>query len=156
MSFASTWPNASTEGGESNPPPPGSYSVSLQDARAFTSKAGNEVMITEFRVLDGPKEGYVWSVVNTFKTPGAAGVAKSFAASLGANIEVGTLDELDAELKLVLGTYYDVAVKQNGQYVNTYVNGRLTGAEVPASDVPVDEAAFVTTPVEGDNGDVPF
>jgi hypothetical protein len=153
--FASTWPNASTEGGESNPPPePGTYSVSLQDARAFESKAGNEVMVTEFRILDGPREGYVWSVVNGFKTPGAAGVAKSLAVSLGADVEVTSLEELDANLKLQIGLYYEVAVKQNGEWVNTYVNGSLTAGQVPESDVPNDNVPTHVTTATGD--DVPF
>jgi hypothetical protein len=145
MSFDSTWPNATADStnNESHPPPePGEYSVTVQDARAFTSKAGNEVMIVEFCVLDGPRAGYVWSDVRGFKSEAAAGVAKSFCAALGvSHAEVTSLKELDYALKLVVGFYYKVAVVQNGQYTNVYVNERLDGSAVPASDVP--------------NGDVP-
>jgi hypothetical protein len=78
MSFDSTWPNATADStnNESHPPPePGEYNVTVQDARAFTSKAGNEVMIVEMRVLDGRVQGYVWSDVRGFKSEAAAGVS---------------------------------------------------------------------------------
>jgi hypothetical protein len=142
MSFESTWPNATADSnGESNPPPePGDYNVAIQDARAFTSKAGNEVMVVELRILEGSRAGYVWSDVRGFKSEKAAGAAKSFCAGLGVSVEeVGSMEELDYALKLVIGNYFKVKVVQNGQYTNTYVNDRL--GEQVASDVP--------------NGDVP-
>jgi hypothetical protein len=87
--FASTWGSASTNPQDQDdaPPPVGKHSVSLDDARAFTSKQGNEVLVAEFRVLDGPHEGVKWSVLHGFKNEKAAGVAKSFCAELGVDVE---------------------------------------------------------------------
>jgi hypothetical protein len=48
MSFSATWGSASTNPQDQDddaPPPVGKHSVSLDDARAFTSKAGNEVLV---------------------------------------------------------------------------------------------------------------
>jgi hypothetical protein len=85
MTFSSTWSSASTNPQDQDdaPPPVGKHSVSLDDARAFTSQKGNEVLVAEFRVLDGPHEGVKWSVLHGFKNEKAAGVAKSLCASLG-------------------------------------------------------------------------
>ena len=154
-SFASTWPSATVapDGtAESNPPPePGEYEVSVQNAKAFTSKAGNEVMVIELRDL---ATGYVWPVLNGFKSDKQTEVAKSFAARLGVSVdEVASLEELDYALKLVIGSYFRVAVVQNGQYLNTYVNERLASVALP-SDVP--EGDVPTHATDADDTPIPF
>lgn len=156
MTFSSTWSSASTNPQDQDdaPPPVGKHSVSLDDARAFTSQKGNEVLVAEFRVLDGPHEGVKWSVLHGFKNEKAAGVAKSLCASLGVDVEsVPGIDELNDALKPHVGSYYSVDVQQKGQWFNTYVTGRLDGS-APVSDVPSDD---VPTHVQGvDTSDVPF
>jgi hypothetical protein len=157
MSFSSTWGSASTnpQDQEDAPPPVGKHSVSLDDARAFVSEKGNEVLVAEFRVVDGPHEGVKWSVLHGFKNEKAAGVAKSLCASLGVDVEgIGPdIAELNDALKPHVGSYYSVDVKQKGQWFNTYVTGRLDGS-VPVSDVPSDGAPSHGSSV--DTSDVPF
>lgn len=126
------WQDADPDAGfeNSEPPDPGLYEVSVQDARAFESKAGDDILVVEFRVITGPLTGHTWGVVNTFKSEGAVKVAKGMCSRLGVDVDgIGSLDELDTAVKAVLGNYYAVEVKQNGQYRNTYV-------EAPLSDVP--------------------
>jgi hypothetical protein len=97
----------------------------------------------------------VWSDVRGFKSEAAAGVAKSFCAALGvSHAEVTSLEELDYALKLVVGFYYKVAVVQNGQYTNVYVNERLDGSAAGESDVPVGEVPTHAATVAGE--DIPF
>ena len=155
--FADTWANAPVDGDSNDPPDPGTYYVSVQDARAFVSKAGKDTMVVEFRVLDGPKEGYIYPVFFGFEE-NRVGITKKFVASLGVDIDQPTLEALDAALKLIVGTYYTVDVVQRGTFRNTFVNGRMTGAEVPTpvSDVPgAAEGEFepVSTPVTGETGE---
>jgi hypothetical protein len=155
--FASTWGNASTnpQDQEDTPPPVGKHSASLDDARAFTSKQGNETLVAEFRVLDGPHEGVKWSVLHGFKNERAAGVAKSFSQSLGVDVESVTgIEELNEALKPHVGSYYSVDVVQKGVYYNTYVTGRLDGS-TPVSDVPADGAP-AHEPVPTDTDDIPW
>jgi hypothetical protein len=73
--------------GRQRPARPGTYSVALTDARAFTSKAGKEVLVCELRIVDGAQEGYKWSVLMGFQSEGAAGVAKSFCSGLGVDVD---------------------------------------------------------------------
>jgi hypothetical protein len=143
--FASTWGNASTnpQDQDDTPPPVGKHNASLDDARAFTSKQGNETLVAEFRVLDGPHEGVKWSVLHGFKNERAAGVAKSFSQSLGVDVESVTgIEELNEALKPHVG------------YYNTYVTGRLDGS-TPVSDVPADGAP-AHEPVPTDTDDIPW
>jgi hypothetical protein len=156
--FASTWSQASTNPQDQADadPPVGKHSVSLDDARAFTSKQDNEVLIAEFRILDGPQEGVKWSVIHGFKNEKAAGVAKSFCQSLGVDVDsVGpNIAELNDALKPHVGSYYSVEVVQRGRFLNTYVNGRLDGS-APVSDVPADGAP-AHEPVPTATDDIPW
>jgi hypothetical protein len=160
MTFSSTWGSASTnpKDQEDAPPPVGTHSVSLDDARAFTSKAGNEVLIATFRVLDGPHEGVKWDVVMGFSSEGAAGVTKSFCQSLGVDVdsvEASSIENLNDALKAHLGTYYGVDVVQKGISFNTYVTGRLDGS-APVSDVPADGAPAHAPASKEDQDEAPW
>lgn len=123
---------------DSKAPEPGVYETSVQDARAFTSEKGNDVMVVELRVLSGPEEGHTWSEVRGFKNEGSIKAAKSMCARLGVDVaSINSLDRLDTALETVIGQYYAIEVKRNGEYLNTYITGRLTSAP-PKSDVPND------------------
>jgi hypothetical protein len=157
MSFSSTWGSASTNPQDQDdaPPPVGKHSVSLDDARAFTSKKGNEVLVAEFRVLDGPHEGVKWSVLHGFKNEKAAGVAKSFCQSARRgrgerHRDRGAQRRAEAACRLLLlgGRGAEGPVVQ-------HVRDGPAGWQRrrPVSDVPSDDA-----PAHGpvDTSDVPF
>jgi hypothetical protein len=151
--FASTWGNASTnpqDQDDNDPPAPGTYSVALTDARAFTSKAGKEL-----RIVDGAQEGYKWSVLMGFQSEGAAGVAKSFCSGLGVDVDnvEPPIENLNAALKPHVGDYYSVDVYENKGYVNTKVTARLDGS-TPVSDVPSDNVPTHVQAADGD--DIPW
>jgi hypothetical protein len=158
MTFSSTWSSASTNPQDQDdaPPPVGKHSVSLDDARAFVSEKGNEVLVAEFRIVDGQHEGVKWSVIHGFKNEKAAGVAKSMCAALGVDVEgIGPdIAELNDALKPHVGAYYSVDVKQKGQWFNTYVTGRLDGS-APVSDVPSDDVP-AHGPVPTATDDIPW
>jgi hypothetical protein len=156
MSFSATWGNASTnpQDQDDTPPPVGKHNVSLDDARAFTSKAGKDTVIATFRVLDSPREGVKWDAVMGFSSERAAGVTKSFCQSLGVDVDsvdASSIENLNDALKVHQGTYYKVEVVQKDIYFNTYVTGRLDGS-TPVSDVPADGApAHEPVPTDTDN-----
>lgn len=157
------WKNATTDQlPENEPPEPGNYMVTVRDAGAFTSKAGNDIVKAELEILPGNEyAGHRWTVISGFKSEGATGVTKALCSRLGVRIDdVASLGELDTELRGVIGQYYEVAVKQNGEYRNTYVNDRITAA--PSSDVPSDTSDFeppqssLVPQGAGDNDDEPI
>jgi hypothetical protein len=157
MTFSSTWSSASTnpqDQDDAPPPVPGKYSVALTDARAFTSKAGKEVLVCELRIMDGAQEGYKWSVLMGFQSEGAAGVAKSFCSGLGVDVESvePPIENLNDALRPHVGSYYSVEVYENKGYRNTKVIGR--DSSTPVSDVPSDDAPAHAPGV--DTSDVPF
>lgn len=155
MTFDSTaWQRADINSDDNaTAPDPGTYEVKVTDGRAFTSKAGNTVLIVELEVLTGPAAGHRWPEVRGFKSDGQVKAAKSMCARLGIEVgEITSLDALDTAVKAVIGSYFGVDVVQNGDYRNVFVGDRLT-ATVP-TDVPFNEGEFETAPVTDD--DVPF
>ena len=144
MSFSETWPKASADGtDDSAPPPEGSYEVALTDASAFTSKKGAEIVKLELRVVSVNENGHEWTEIRSFGSQGAANMAKATCYRLGCDVdEVDSLDELDLQLKALVGRYYEVTVKRNGEYVNTYVEQETTAEHavpVPATG-PADDS----------------
>lgn len=159
MSFQDQWAEAvekADEGFEQNDPPdPGIYDVSIQDARAFTSKAGKDTIVIELRVTSGPTVGHEWPILLGFGSTNAAKVAANQCSRLGVDIKaVSTLDELDTALKTHIGTYHQAEVKQNGEYRNTWLQGRVEGVQ---SDLGTDGSEFATTSAgAADDDDTPF
>lgn len=155
---ADTWKNATNDLPENEPPEPGSYDVTVVDAGAFTSKAGNDIVKVELQILPGGMHaGHRWTVISGFKSDGATAVTKGMCSRLGVHIDdIATLEGLDTELQGVIGQYFAVAVKQNGDYTNTYINDRITAG--PASDVPSDTSDFESSKTEtaDDNEKIPF
>lgn len=159
MSFAQAWQQASInqDGDSNNPPEPGLYDVAIIDTKAFVSKAGNEVLVIEMRVVAGPAEGYEWADVRGFGSEGQVKAAKSMCARLGVNVDaIGSLNDLAIELKRFEGLYYQVEVVQNGEYRNTYIQQQITPgqpgtANLPQSDVPNDTSDFDPPAGSGDD-----
>jgi len=152
--WASTDANAEMQ--SNDPPAPGKYDVVIADARAFTSKAGNDIAIVEWNITGGPQAGYQWPSLYGFKNEGQIKVAKSMCSRIGVDVDtIAGLEDLDRALKGTVGEYFQVEVTQNGEHRNTYVQGRA-GAQ-RASDIPEDGAftPAATGPV-GSTDDVPF
>lgn len=145
MSFADTWTSADPDAGPSSntePPEPGLYAVHLADARAFTSNAGNEVMILTWKVNTSGRE---WDVLYGFKNQGQANIAASAVKDLGLDPKaLGSLADIDAAIATAKGNYYDVEVVQNGQYRNSYIRGRFAGDS--SLDAAVTSGAVETEP----------
>lgn len=130
MTFEERWAGAKAGGGDNDPPEPGVYEAALVDARAFTSQAGEDWVALTWRDTAG---GYEWDVLYGFRSERQTNVTKGQIHALGVLVdEVGTLEELDQELKAKCGSYYTLSVKQKGERRNTYVDGGVV------SDVPAD------------------
>jgi hypothetical protein len=151
MGFDDTWADADPDqGGNDNPPDDGIHDVALVDARAFTSKGGDDTVVFEWRTVDGD---YSWSQVCGFKSPKAAGFTKGQCITAGVDVDsVGSLDELDAALKECVAGFYEVEVQRNGEFVNTYIRG---GQKPSQPDVPADTAGLQPAAASKDD-DVPF
>jgi hypothetical protein len=155
VSFSETWPKATADGSENNDPPPeGSYEVALVDTSAFVSKKGAEIVKLELRVVSAHENGHEWTELRSFASQGAANAAKAACSRLGVDVEsVSSLEELDAELKQLVGRYYEVSVVRNGEYLNTYVEHETTAQHAaPAA------AAEAAAPAAGaaDSDPVPW
>ena len=146
MGFADTWSEADPEGGSGDDPPrEGIHDVALIDARAFESKNGAEVVVLEFQTVD---KQHQWSSLHGFKTSQAAGFTKGACQKVGVDVaSVGSLEELDAALKTFVGGFYEVEVKKNGDFINTYVND---GVGPPKADVPADTEGLQPVPDDGE------
>lgn len=152
--FDQTWGSANPDAkGDNEPPEPGTYDVALTDAAAWVAKSGKTVMKLSYAVMP---DGQQWTAIFGFASQKAANVAKGQARDLGVDIDnVHGLDELDGALKALIGGYFTVDVQQNGDFVNTYVKGRMLGSDIP--DVPVPEMAPAATASGGDDdADIPF
>lgn len=121
-SFSESWGTADPDavgGGEDNPPTDGRHDVALIEAKAFTSKAGKDVVTLKWQTVDKAHE---WTGLHGFKTQGAANFTKKTVRALGVDLDnVTTLDSLDQALTEKVGNYYVVDTKQNGDFHNTYL-----------------------------------
>lgn len=146
-------------GGNSDAPDPGTYEVLLTDGKAFTSKAGNDTVVIELRVATGPAAGHEWSVLGSFRDEKATRATKTIMARLGMSgiDEIASLDEFDTRLKELVGNWYTVDVVQNGEWRNTYFNGKVDNTP-PAPDVPADTSDFQPAAAGGAKADddIPF
>lgn len=154
MTFdAQAWQQASTDREDTEAPDPGLYDVALDDAKAFTSKAGNAVIVVEFRVVAGQNMGHRWSDVRGLQSEGAVKAAKAMCSRLGIRVdEVTSLDDIDTALKTLKGRYFEVEVVQNGEYRNSYVQGPATSS---SSDIPTPDDVADARQAAADD-DVPF
>lgn len=158
-----TWQSTSIDqNDETEAPEPGAYDVTVTDARAFVSKAGNAVIVIDFQVLGGQSHGHQWTELRGLKTEGQIKAAKATCARLGVDVDtVFGLEDIDAQLKGCIGLYYTVEVKQNGEWRNVYVQGRCDTppptTDVPAGDfLPSKEEAAAAVAAAKATDDVPF
>lgn len=155
MSFAETWGSTTvSDNDRSEAPAPGTYEVAIEDAKAFTSKAGDDWFVVELKIITGDQAGHQWAVLSKLSTEGGVKAAKSMCSRMGVPVNaITSLDELDTAAKTVVGQYFAADVVQKGEYRNTYIGDRLTGVE-PVSDVPSDVPAEGAAP--DDDDDIPF
>lgn len=163
LDFGSAWQQAEVNQGNSSeldPPEPGTYDAVLVGANAFTSQKGNGTVTVDWRVTGGDRDGYEWRDLRTLKSEGAIGACKTMCDRVGVDVDdVASLDELAYALKQHVGEFFEVAVVQNGEYRNTFVNGPATGDRPPATDAPTSPADFApVTPaaLPIDDEDIPF
>jgi hypothetical protein len=155
MTFNPTQWNDTNVDSKSEAPEPGTYEVLLIDARAFTSKAGDDYVILELRVATGPSAGHEWSELRSFRDEKAVKATKATVSRLGMDVDgIATLDEFDHQLKQLIGNWYTVDIKQNGEYRNCYFNGKVTA--MPATDVPADTSDFAPAHAGPADDTIPF
>lgn len=151
MGFDDTWAQADPDAvgnSEDNAPDDGTHDAALIEGRAFTSKGGNDMVVLEWQTVDRQHQ---WPSLHGFKTQEAANFTKKTCRDLGVAIDdVASLDELDSLLKEHVGEFFEVEVKRNGDYINTYING---GGVKPVADVPADVSP---DPVPAGDDGVPF
>lgn len=157
--FNSEWNKATVNDGDQDssfdpPADDGDYVIELVKGSALTSKKGDDWVVLE---LADVASGHAWTLMLGFKSQGQANVTKTACSRLGIEVEeVASLQELDVQLSLLAGRYFEVTVKTNGEYRNTYINGpAVRPQQLPVSDVPVPEEELAAAGVD-DGDDVPF
>lgn len=150
------WKNTSIDNESKDPPPEGEYEVAIDNAEFFTSKAGNAVIKLSLRVTSaGDEQGWSWDEIRGMGTEGQMKAAKATCARLGIDVDaIDSEDQLNAELEACIGRYYEVAVKQNGDYLNCYINSRVHGVDEGVPDFR--PAAGGTPAAVGADDDIPF
>lgn len=152
VGFNDTWPNATADGNsdDTTPPEPGLYEAALIVAKAFVSNAGDDWVKLEFRDV---ASGYDWAVLLGFKSQKQANVTKAACAKVGVNVEdVDSLEELSSALGCFEGRFFEVEVKQNGEFRNTYINGECETSEIPADTSGMQPVGATHNP----DDDIPF
>lgn len=159
MSFDDNWQHAKVgeSDGTLDPPDEGDFEVRLVDARAFTSKAGKDIVVLEVRVVDGgPHNDYQWTELRNFASQGAANAAKTTCDRIGVDVEnIASLDDLDEALKQRIGDHCEVTVKRNGEYLNTYFNEAVPRPESGPA-VPIASGGEPMGGNTQDDEDIPF
>jgi hypothetical protein len=152
-SFQPYDPNAQTDDNGFEPPADGKHKgVTLTDATALTSKAGNDGVLLKFKTTDG----YEWAVWQGFKSEAQSAMTWSQVSQLGVDpMQISDLEQLNTALKPHVGTYYDVTVKTNGDYRNTTVDGVSLG-ENPGVQQQVANGAPAAAATAGAVDDPPF
>lgn len=142
--------------GNSQAPEPGTYEVLLHDARAFTSKAGDDYVALELKVATGELAGHEWTELRSFRDEKAVKATKATVSRIGLTDidQITSLDEFDTRLKQLIGNWYMVDVVQKGEYRNTYFNGQVSNTP-PAPDVPADTSDFQPAAATATD-DIPF
>lgn len=125
------------------PPPSDRYEAELILAEPFVSRQrGEDMLRVRWRVLTGALRDHEWSYVHPLEAeaPGLNFTAEFMTAVLGTDAAglagLRTLPEIGQALKAALGTAFEVEVKRNGSYTNTYVQRRLGAVqtEMPVSN----------------------
>jgi hypothetical protein len=154
-SFQPYNPDQGAREGSLDPPADGTHTgCRLHDASAFTSKAGNDFVKFEWETSDH----YRWTVLQGFKSDEQAAVTWSEVSKLGINpTEIASLEQLNQAITAHINGYYDLAVKTNGNFRNTYINGATTQtqASLPTNG---QEPAAVGAPSTSEpaEDDIPF
>lgn len=156
--FDSEWNNAQVDGDQQSnfdPPADGEYIVELKKATALTSKKGDDWVVLELRELE---LGYDWTVMLGFKSQGQANLTKTACYRLGIQVdEISSLSDLSDQLESCAGGYYEIEVKTNGDYRNTYINGPARPQDARTDvPVPIDRADFQPVPDTADDDDIGF
>lgn len=160
MSFQDTWANApvDTDREAGEPPEPAIYTVELTDAAAVTSKTnGKDWVILEFRAIGEPIDGHTWKVFQGFGSPQQAGFTKRVCRDIGVDTD-NTIDlaGLDEQLKLQVGRYFTVEVKQNGEFRNTYIRGTVSPDSFTLPQNTPNGGDVPAAPAAAGNDDIPF
>lgn len=151
--------NANADGdNDLDPPADGVYDCAVTVAEFFESKAGKPFVKIGLKVARGAKNGEEWTLLLGFKSQGQANMTKKTVRGLGVDVDaVSSWDELNQKMDHVVGQYFTVEVKTNGEFRNTYIMEgpiQLGGSDIP----PPDMASVMANVGAGatDDSDVPF
>lgn len=119
--------NPNQDGDDFDPPADGQHKgCELIDAGAFTSKKGDDWAKFKWRTPNG----HEWTVLQGFDPTNDTRTAITWGQiqALGINpVDIDSLEALNTILIAQVGSYYDLGVKTNGQFRNTYINGPTVG-----------------------------
>jgi hypothetical protein len=133
------------------PPADGKVSAALMDVYAGESAKGPFISVT-WKSLE---DGYKWKVLGGFKSQGAANMAKKMIRDLGVDVDSIAFDQINEASKPRLGEYFNLTVKTNGSFRNTYIDGPASGG-INESDLGSPAVPGEPVPVPAANDDVPF
>jgi hypothetical protein len=116
-------------------PPPGQYTVSINDAKARTLGKDNprDMLVVEYKDADGRQ----WADIKTFETDGQIKSAKILLRQLGLGQEYKDLADMDMAVSGLIGEYFYVEIvvsstinRATGEpYKNTQIIGKAVGHE---------------------------
>ncbi len=150
------WNQTDPDSGFENndPPTPGTYTVMLNDGRAFTSKKGDDFVSLNWKIVAGDQADYTWDALYNFKNEGAFKATKAVCQRIGIDVDsIASLEDLSQKIVEKTGKWFEVEVKQNGEWRNTYVNG--AAQQTARTDAPAETSEFAHTSVGADD-DIPF
>lgn len=163
MSFAPYDPDKHDNpngGNDLEPPADGTHTgCTLTDAAAFTAKSSGK---TFAKFVWRNTDDYEWTVLQGFSDDNdqVNAITWGVIQKLGINpVDVHDLDQLDAALKAQIGSYYDLGVKTNGKFRNTYVNGPSVGDNPKVQEQIANGSQPAAVPAGGgvpDDDDIPF
>lgn len=144
-------------GNDLDPPADGTHTgCELIDASAFTAKNGKDFVKFQWRA----PHGHTWTVLQGFGSDAQAGVTWGQVAQLGINpTEISDLEQLNGVLTSHIGSYYDIGVKTNGQFRNSYINGPSVGSNPVVQEQIASNGVQTPAAVSADGADdntIPF
>lgn len=144
-----------------DPPPDGTYTVALVDTFAGTSKAGNHGVMLTWKVVDVAHNDHQWKVWLGTKSPDQASITKRSVRDLGVDVDqidpADGWDGVDLRLVEVRGRYFQVTVKTNGKFRNTYVDGPAEGVQTDLPAATSAESGYApAAAAPTDDTDIPF
>jgi hypothetical protein len=140
--------------GDRSPVPEGIYDVVIMDAKWQTTRAGGEMFVLQFEILDGPAKGrYLWSRMNLVnKSEKAVEIARaelsSVCRAIGIDVPEDDSDFMNKQLRV------SVFIDENDY--NRIQNYAAPGEAIQAPRAPKPKKKAASEPDDPFGDDLPF